>query len=90
MAVLNKRELAHRLRVSVPTLDQMLLRHPAFPVLVRGGPGREWQFDGEAAAAFVEAMRQAAEAERQARAAQLRALASALPPGLTRRPAVGG
>lgn len=65
MAILNKRELAHRLGISVPTLDQLLLRNPDFPVLTRGGNGRQWQFDGDAVAAFTEAKRLAAEAERE-------------------------
>lgn len=76
MAIVNKRELAHRLGISAPTLDQLLLRNPEFPVLTRGGNGKQWQFDAEAAEAFMASKRQAAEEAREARAAHLRALAS--------------
>ena len=76
MAILNKRQLAHRLGISIPTLDQALLRNPDFPVISRGGAGREWRFDEGAALAFVSAKRNAAEAERQAREKHLRELAA--------------
>lgn len=70
----NKRELAVVLGVSVPTVDAYLLRFTDFPVVRRGAPGVEWQFDAAACVDFMRAQRDAehqAEAARQDAAAQL-------------------
>lgn len=65
-AVVNKRELADRLKVSAPTLDRWLTKFgDDFPVIERGSNGREWRFDVAAVFAFLRA-RQAAEAAKSA------------------------
>ncbi|MDE1905038.1 MAG: terminase small subunit [Rhodospirillales bacterium] len=53
MVGLNKTELAHFLKVSLPTLTRWLLRWPDFPVVDRGTNGKEWEFDPEAVATFL-------------------------------------
>lgn len=68
-SLVNKRELARILDISLPTLGEMIERHgDSFPVERRGSNGIEWQFDPEAVVAFVRAQREqdAAEAEKRA------------------------
>lgn len=65
--ILNKRDLAHRLGVSVPSVSAWLLRYgAAFPVVERGARGMAWRFDLDAVRAFL-AARQAEEAAAEAR-----------------------
>jgi phage terminase Nu1 subunit (DNA packaging protein) len=53
IGAVNKRELAQIIGVSLPTLDRLLQLYPDFPLLRRGSPGFEWQFDPFAAKAFL-------------------------------------
>lgn len=75
-AVLNKQELAHWLRVSLPTLGRWMMRYGAdFPVLERGSNGREFKFDPAAVSAFLRARQEeqtASKAEQDEALAQLR------------------
>ena len=51
---LNKQRLALRLGVSLPTLSKWLLKYEAdFPVVARGGNGRDYSFDLAAVVAFL-------------------------------------
>ena len=71
--LVNKRELAPLLGVTIPTVDRWLRMWPEFPVTERGGPGQPWGFDPEAAQAFVAGKREAADhakLERSERLAQ--------------------
>ena len=83
----NKSELCQILGVSAPTLAELIQRHgAAFPVLERGGRGRDWWFESEAVVAFVDARkaeREAADTERQAALRQI-----ALPLGHNGGPAM--
>jgi phage terminase Nu1 subunit (DNA packaging protein) len=71
----NKTELAQILGVSLPTLGAWMARYgDAFPVLERGGRGRDFWFDHEAVQTFLESRKaeeEADDAERQAALAQL-------------------
>jgi hypothetical protein len=71
----NKSELAQILGVSLPTLAAWMADHgDAFPVLERGGRGRDWWFDHEAVTAFLDARKaeeEAGDAERQASLRQI-------------------
>ncbi|GBQ52226.1 terminase small subunit [Komagataeibacter sucrofermentans] len=49
----NKRELAKRLRVSLPTLTNWIDRWEDFPVVSRGGNGVSWAFSLEEVFAFL-------------------------------------
>lgn len=52
----NKAELAHILRVSLPTLTRWILKYgPDFPVLERGTNGRDYVFDPTAVGIFLRA-----------------------------------
>lgn len=54
MPVVNKRELARILEISVPTLDETIARfHNSFPIVERGWNGRSWRFDVDAVIAFL-------------------------------------
>lgn len=55
--VVNLEQLATVLGVSLPTMRQLLRRYPDFPVVERGTNGRAWQFDKDAAVAFVQGKR---------------------------------
>jgi phage terminase Nu1 subunit (DNA packaging protein) len=71
---LAKKEMAAVLGVSLHDLGRYLERWPDFPVVKRGGMGREWAFDGEAVRAFLaekEAAARLAADERRAAMAQL-------------------
>lgn len=59
----NKRELARIIDVSLPTLDRLLELYSEFPVVQRGKPGVEWQFDPEEAKRFLQAKRDGQERE---------------------------
>lgn len=75
--LVNKRELARILGVSLPTMTAILDRYPDFPAANKGSNGVPWQFDPELAKAFVLAKR---EEERAANAAKSELLAQiALP-----------
>lgn len=75
----NKAELAHWLRVSLPTLGRWMLRYGAdFPVIERGTNGRDYAFDPQAVATFLEAKRQEQEQSRGERDEQLAQLRLAL------------
>ncbi|WP_428484896.1 hypothetical protein [Rhodopila sp.] len=66
----NKSEIARLLGCSLPTVNAYLVRYGEdFPVLDRGGRGRDWRFDHEAVVAFLDGKRAdeaAADADRQA------------------------
>ena len=51
--LVSKRELCTILRISRPTLDNWLDRNDDFPVVERGGNGKEWQFDAAAVVAYL-------------------------------------
>ncbi|MDE2165524.1 MAG: terminase small subunit [Alphaproteobacteria bacterium] len=62
-ALVNKRELATRiLKCSLPTIDNLLARHPDFPVEQRGDLGRSWIFDPQRVIDFLKAKRDEEEA----------------------------
>jgi phage terminase Nu1 subunit (DNA packaging protein) len=71
----NKSELAQILGLSLPTVSAYMVRYgEAFPVLERGGRGRDWWFESDAVTAFLDARKaedEAGDAERQAALAQL-------------------
>jgi hypothetical protein len=72
--VVNKRELAAVLGVSLPTLNNYLDRYADFPVLEPGANGKEWRFDALAVRAYLaqrDAEEARAEAARRERIAQL-------------------
>lgn len=70
--LVNKRELARRvLNISLPTLNDLIDRHADFPVVTRGAPGVEWQFDPVAVTQYLAAQSQADAAASAARAEQL-------------------
>ena len=72
MPLVNKRELASILDISLPTLDSLIDRHgDAFPIVQRGSNGVAWQFDPEAVTAFLRAYQAREEAELAARAEAL-------------------
>lgn len=86
--LVNKRELARILGVSLPTMTAVLERYPDFPVASRGSNGVPWQFDPELAKAFVLAKR---DEERAADAAKSELLAQiALPLDEPQRPGAEG
>ena len=72
----NKAQLAHWLGVSLPTLGRWMLRYGAdFPVIERGTNGRDYAFDPQAVALFLQARRDEqaqATGERDEQLAQLR------------------
>jgi phage terminase Nu1 subunit (DNA packaging protein) len=51
--LINKRDLARKLGVSIPTVSAILDRYPDFPVEVRGRVGLEWQFNAADVQAFL-------------------------------------
>ncbi|MBW4089910.1 MAG: terminase small subunit [Proteobacteria bacterium] len=68
----NKAELAHILRVSLPTLTRWILKYgPDFPVLERGTNGRDYAFDASAVSAFLRAQQEAQAASREEKDEQL-------------------
>jgi phage terminase Nu1 subunit (DNA packaging protein) len=72
--LVNLAEMARTLDVSLPTMRDLLVRHPDFPVVQRGGTGAIWQFDPVAVIEFMTARREeeaAAEAARSEQLAQL-------------------
>ena len=69
--LVNKRELARHLGVSLPTIGALIDRYPDFPIVERGTNGVEWQFDLAAVATFVKATRDAEAASKAARDEQL-------------------
>lgn len=52
-ALVNKGELAQRLKCSVPTVTALLTRYPNLPVVQAGTNGRPWLFDFAAVAGFI-------------------------------------
>ena len=86
-AAVNKKELALRLKVSLPTLSRWIDRNPDFPVLSRGTNGASWSFDLAAVFAFLRQLRDAEKAKAAARDEELAQLA--LPFDLPTDPAVG-
>src|SRR4051794_4751712 len=83
----NKAELAQILGVSLPTLAAYIVRHgDAFPVLEKGGRGRDYWFEHDAVVEFLNARKaedEAADTERQAALRQI-----ALPLGHNGGPAI--
>ena len=65
--LVNKRELAKLLGVSLPTMSALIDRYPDFPVEQRGGPGVEWKFRADVAKAFIADKKAEAEASSAAR-----------------------
>jgi phage terminase Nu1 subunit (DNA packaging protein) len=55
--LVNKRELATLLKVSLPTLSEMMRRYADFPVERGGGTGAAYAFDAAKVRAFVAAKR---------------------------------
>lgn len=51
--LVSKRELCVILRISRPTLDSWLDRQSDFPVVERGGNGKEWQFDAAEVVSYL-------------------------------------
>lgn len=80
VTIVNKRELAQRLGVSVPTVSAWLLRYGAdFPVRERGSKRGAWAFDLDAVRAFLRAREAEGDTEDAQRGAQLARLGA--PPG---------
>ena len=65
-AIVNKRELARTIKLSVPTIDSLLARYPDFPVIRRGNTGTAWAFDPEAVLSFLEMKKSEEAAARKA------------------------
>ncbi|PYD57466.1 DNA packaging protein [Komagataeibacter xylinus] len=76
----NKRELANRLRISLPTLTNWLDRWPEFPVVERGRNGVSWTFHLDDVLAFLTARREEEAAKEAGRDAELMKLQMALWP----------
>jgi hypothetical protein len=58
--LVNKRELARRvLGCSLPTVNDLIDGHADFPIVTRGAPGVEWQFDAAAVTEFLAAQSRA-------------------------------
>ncbi|NHN83653.1 DNA packaging protein [Acetobacter musti] len=72
--MLNKRELARRLKVSLPTLTAWMERWPEFPVAQRGTNGSSYRFDVEAVFAFLSERRDEEAQQKAGRDEQLMAL----------------
>jgi phage terminase Nu1 subunit (DNA packaging protein) len=60
----NRAGLAQALGCALTTIDAMVKRWPEFPVVERGGPGRQWEFDAEAVVAFLQGKRNEEERSR--------------------------
>ncbi len=76
----NKRELANRLRISLPTLTSWLDRWPEFPVVERGRNGVSWTFHLDEVLTFLTARREEEAAKEAGRDAELMKLQLALWP----------
>lgn len=58
----NKKELAKKLRVSLPTLDRLIDEYQDFPISAGGSTGRPYEFDLAAVDEFLGSKRDAEEA----------------------------
>jgi phage terminase Nu1 subunit (DNA packaging protein) len=67
MPEINLKELANLIGVSLPTAAALVDRHPDFPVIERGGLGKNWRFDAASVVEFLRAKRAEEAAERAAR-----------------------
>ena len=89
----NKRELAKRLRVSLPTLTNWIDRWEDFPVVSRGGNGVSWAFSLEDVFAFLSDRREEEAQSKAGRDQQLLDLQlsfdALLPPEPQQAPASG-
>jgi phage terminase Nu1 subunit (DNA packaging protein) len=72
--VVNKRELARALKVSLPTLNELVERYPDFPVKARGSNGVGWEFELEIVIEFLRAKDEAARQAETERAALFKQL----------------
>lgn len=54
MTEVNLKELAGALQVSLPTMQKLLETYPELPVVERGGLGKQWRINLEAAIQFFE------------------------------------
>lgn len=74
MTEVNLKELATALQVSLPTMQRLIETYPELPILERGGLGKSWRFELEAAVQFFvdrRAEEEAADAAKNAALAQL-------------------
>ncbi|GCE81713.1 phage DNA packing protein [Komagataeibacter oboediens] len=83
----NKRELANRLRISLPTLTSWLDRWTDFPVVERGRNGVSWTFHLDEVLAFLTARREEEAAKEADRDAELMKLQLTLWPEPVAQPA---
>ena len=90
--LVSKTEMARLLGISIPTINEWIAKHSAFPIAVRGTHGRAYQFDPGEVSAFLAEIQEAATRathEREALLAQfalpLPALADDRPSGLSAR-----
>ena len=63
MVEVNLEQLAERVKCSLPTMRVWVNKYAAFPVIERGGVGKPWKFDAEAAIEFLRARQEAQLAE---------------------------
>ena len=71
----NKAEMAHILRVSLPTLTRWLLKYgPEFPVLERGTNGKDYAFDAAEVLEFLRTKQEEQSSSREERDQQLEQL----------------
>ncbi len=70
----NKRELCRILGCAATTLDALIARYEAFPIVERGSHGRDFAFDPDAVVAFLRAAKEQRQREDADRAAELRQL----------------
>ncbi|KAA0571085.1 terminase small subunit [Azospirillum sp. Sh1] len=61
--LVNKKELAKRLRCSLPTLDRVIERYPDFPIAQPGSNGRQYLFDAAVVVAYIREQQEREKAE---------------------------
>lgn len=57
VAVVNKKELAKVMGVSLPTLDRLIDRYDDFPIKQKGGNGQDYSFNAKKVKAFLKKQR---------------------------------
>jgi phage terminase Nu1 subunit (DNA packaging protein) len=81
--IVNRDQLSQLLRCSLPTVNALVKRYSDFPIIERGGLGREWKFDGNAVIAFLQSKRNE-EDQAQQRRSELLAQCTLPLPGVER------
>ena len=85
--LVSKIEMSRVLGISLPTLNQWIARHPAFPIVTRGTHGRAYEFEPEVVSAFVAELRQSSDRAAREREALLDQFALPIPALADDRPA---